>query len=132
MVPLPRYTTMAGIPVTQLLDSKTIEHIVERTKNGGAEIVNLLKTGSAYYAPSASVVEMVESIVFDQKRILPCCVKLQGEYGITDLFVGVPVCLGAEGMERVIEVQMTSEEKQAFDKSSAAVKELIQAVKRFI
>jgi len=132
MVPVPNYTTMAGIPITQLLSKDIIDKIVDRTKNGGAEIVNLLKTGSAYYAPSVSVVDMVESILFDLKRVLPCCVKLEGEYGIKDLFVGVPVILGAKGVEKVIEVKLEAEQKQALEKSSAAVAELIQSTKRFL
>ncbi|MCB0308332.1 MAG: malate dehydrogenase [Bdellovibrionales bacterium] len=132
MVPVPGYSTMAGIPISQLLDQKTIDAIVDRTRKGGAEIVNLLKTGSAYYAPSASVIEMVEAIIYDQKRILPCCVKLEGEYGINGLYVGVPVCLGEGGVERVIEVELSQDEKNALEKSSSAVSELMEAVARFL
>ena len=126
MVPLPRYSTVAGIPITELLDSATVEAIVSRTAHGGAEIVKLLGTGSAYYAPGSAVVEMVEAILKDKKKILPCCAYLQGEYGISDLFVGVPVKLGARGMEQIIEIKLTAAEQAALNQSAAAVRELVE------
>ena len=125
MVPLPRYSTVAGIPLPDLLSKEKIEGIVTRTRKGGAEIVNLLKTGSAYYAPSAAVVQMVEAILKDKKKILPCAAYLEGEYGISGLFVGVPVKLGARGIEQIIEINLTAEEKAALDKSAASVRELV-------
>jgi malate dehydrogenase len=125
MVPLPRYSTVAGIPLPALLSKEKIEAIVSRTRKGGAEIVNLLKTGSAYYAPSAAVFEMVEAILKDKKKILPCAAYLEGEYGLTGLFVGVPVKLGAKGIEQIIEIKLENDEKAALDKSSASVRELI-------
>src|SRR5215468_7350769 len=125
MVPLPRYSTVAGIPLPDLLPKDKIDQIVERTRNGGAEIVNLLKTGSAYYAPSAAAVEMVEAILKDKKKILPCAVYLEGEYGIKGLFVGVPVKLGAKGAEEIIQIKLTAEENAALQKSAASVKELV-------
>ena len=125
MVPLPRYSTVAGIPLPDLLPKERIDAIVERTRKGGAEIVNLLKTGSAYYAPSAAVVEMVEAILKDKKKILPCAAYLEGEYGINGLYVGVPVKLGARGVEQIIEIKLTAEEKAALDKSAASVRELV-------
>jgi len=125
MVPLPRYSTVAGIPLPDLLPREKIDAIVTRTRKGGAEIVNLLKTGSAYYAPSAAVVEMVEAILKDKKKILPCAAYLEGEYGISGLFVGVPVKLGARGIEQIIEIKLTAEEKTALDKSAASVRELV-------
>ncbi|HEX7473511.1 MAG TPA: malate dehydrogenase [Candidatus Limnocylindrales bacterium] len=125
MVPLPRYSTVAGIPITELLSPERIQALCERTANGGAEVVALLKTGSAFYAPAASVFEMVESILLDRKRVLPCAVLLNGEFGTRDLFVGVPVVLGAGGMERVIEVALTADEQAAFDRSAGAVRELV-------
>jgi malate dehydrogenase len=125
MVPLPRYSTVAGIPLPDLLPAEKIEAIVTRTRKGGAEIVNLLKTGSAYYAPSAAVVEMVRAILLDKKKILPCAAYLEGEYGIKDLFVGVPAKLGARGVEQIIEIKLTRDEKAALDKSAASVRELI-------
>lgn len=125
MVPLPRYSTCAGIPVTELLPKETIDKIVERTRNGGAEIVQLLKTGSAYYAPSAATLEMVEAILKDKKKILPCAVYLEGEYGISNLFVGVPVKLGARGVEQIIEIGLTLEERAALQRSASAVQELV-------
>ncbi len=124
MVPLPRYSTVAGIPITELMDAETIARLVQRTRDGGAEIVKYLKTGSAYYAPSAAATEMVEAILKDKKKILPCAAYLQGEYGITGLFVGVPVKLGSSGIEQIIEIKLTPEEKAALDKSAAAVTEL--------
>ena len=125
MVPLARYSTVAGIPLPELLPQEKIDAIVTRTRKGGAEIVNLLKTGSAYYAPSAAVVEMVEAILKDKKKILPCAAYLEGEYGINGLFVGVPVKLGAKGIEQIIEIKLTPDEKAALDKSSASVRELV-------
>src|SRR5918999_3858170 len=128
MVPLPRYSTVAGIPLPDLLDAETIRKISERTANGGAEIVKLLGTGSAYYAPASAAGEMVEAILKDKKKILPCSVFLQGEYGIKDLFVGVPVKLGAKGIEQIIEIKLTPEEDAALKKSAAAVKELTDVI----
>jgi malate dehydrogenase len=123
MVPLISYTTVSGIPVTQLLDRKTLDEIVDRTRNGGAEIVKYLKTGSAYYAPSSGAVQMAEAIVFDQKRVLPCAAWLEGEYGMSGLFLGVPVKLGRGGMEKVLEVELTSKERVDLGKSAEAVRE---------
>jgi malate dehydrogenase len=125
MVPLPRYSTVAGIPLPALMSKEKIEAIVARTRKGGAEIVNLLKTGSAYYAPSAAVFEMVEAILKDKKKILPCAAYLEGEYGVKGLFVGVPVKLGAKGIEQIIEIKLEPDEKAALDKSSASVRELV-------
>jgi len=125
MVPLPRYSTVAGIPLPDLLPKEKIDAIVERTRKGGAEIVNLLKSGSAYYAPSAAATEMVEAILKDKKKILPCSAYLEGEYGIKGLFVGVPVKLGARGIEQIIEIKLTADEKAALEKSAAAVRELV-------
>ena len=119
MVPLPRYSTVAGVPITELLDAATIERIVTRTAGGGAEIVKLLGTGSAYYAPGAAVVEMVDAILKDKKKILPCAAFLQGEYQIHDLFVGVPVKLGARGIEEIVQIALTAEEQRALSKSAA-------------
>ena len=129
MVPLPRYSTVAGIPITELMDQATIDRIVTRTANGGAEIVKLLGTGSAFYAPGSAIVEMVDAILKDKKKILPCAVFLQGEYGIKDLFVGVPAKLGARGLEQVIQITLTPEEQAALDKSASAVKELVDIIK---
>ena len=125
MVPLPRYTTVASIPLPDLLPPERIDAIIQRTRDGGIEIVNLLKTGGAYYAPSAAVVEMVEAILKDQKKILPCSVYLDGEYGLKDVFMGVPVKLGAGGVEQVLEITLTGDEKAALHKSAAAVRELV-------
>jgi malate dehydrogenase len=130
MVPLVRLTNVSGIPLTELLDEATIARLVERTRNGGAEIVKLLKTGSAYYAPSAAAVEMVASILKDKKKVLPCSAYLEGEYGIHGVFAGVPVKLGAEGVEKVYEVSLTPEEQTQFGKSAAAVAELIEVLTR--
>ena len=124
MVPLPRYSTCAGIPVTELLPADQLDAIVKRTANGGAEIVSLLKTGSAYYAPSAAAVEMTEAILKDKKKILPCAAYLEGEYGINGLYVGVPCKLGARGLEQIIEINLTTEERIALQKSAASVQEL--------
>jgi len=128
MVPLPRYSTVAGIPITELMAPERIAALVQRTRNGGAEIVGLLKTASAFYAPSAAAVEMAESILKDKKKILPCAAYLEGEYGIRDLFIGVPVKLGAKGVEQVIEIKLTPEENTALQKSAAAVQELKSAM----
>jgi len=128
MVPLPRYSSVAGIPITELMTPERIEALVKRTRNGGAEIVSLLKTGSAYYAPASAAVEMAESILKDKKKILPCAAYLQGEYGIKDLFIGVPVKLGAGGIEQVVEIKLTAEENAALQKSAAAVQELKNAL----
>jgi malate dehydrogenase len=130
MVPLPRYSTVAGIPITELIPEERIEALVDRTRNGGAEIVSLLKTGSAYYAPASAAVEMAESIIKDKKKILPCAVYLQGEYGLNDLFIGVPVKLGAGGVEEIIEITLTAGEKSALQKSAAAVQELKDVLKK--
>ena len=125
MVPLPRYSTVAGIPITELLSKERIDALVQRTANGGAEVVALLKTGSAFYAPAAAVFEMTESILKDRKRVLPCAVYLQGEFGVDGLFVGVPCVLGSKGMERVIEIELSEDERAAFEHSSGAVRELV-------
>ena len=125
MVPLPRYTTVAGIPVTELLDSPTIDRIVRRTRDGGAEIVGHLKTGSAYYAPAAAITEMVKSIVRDKKRILPCAAWLTGQYGIHDLFVGVPVKLSAGGVESIIEIGLLPDESAALHASAEGIRESV-------
>lgn len=129
MVPLPRYSTVAGIPITELLSQATIDRLVKRTRDGGIEIVNYLKTGSAYYAPSAATVLMAESIIKDKKRILPCAVYLQGEYGINDNFVGVPVKLGRRGVEEIIQIKLTPEEQAALHKSADEVKSQIARLK---
>ncbi len=129
MVPLISYTTVSGIPITQLMDQATLDAIVDRTRNGGAEIVKHLKTGSAYYAPSSGAVQMVEAIVNDQKRILPCSAWLEGEYGMKGLFLGVPVKLGRNGIEKVLEVTLTADERAALDKSAQAVREPMSVVK---
>jgi malate dehydrogenase len=128
MVPLVSYTTVSGIPIADLLPKDKLDQIVQRTRDGGIEIVNYLKTGSAYYAPSASAIQMVESILRDKKRILPCCVWLEGEYGIKDTMVGVPVILGRGGVEKVIEVRLTASEREALHKSASHVKEQIAKV----
>ena len=128
MVPLARYSTVAGIPITDLMDESTIARLVQRTRDGGAEIVKYLKTGSAYYAPSAATTEMVEAILKDKKKILPCAAYLQGEYGIQGLYVGVPCKLGAQGLEQIIEIQLTRDEAAALHKSGEAVKELCAVI----
>ena len=128
MVPLVRYTTVAGIPVSELLPKAKLDAIVQRTRDGGAEIVSLLKTGSAYYAPSAAGAQMVDSILLDKKRILPCCAYLQGEFGVQGFFVGVPVKLGAKGIEQVMEVKLTPEEEKQFMHSVDSVKELVKVM----
>jgi malate dehydrogenase len=128
MVPLPRYSTVAGIPITELMDAATIERLVQRTRDGGAEIVKYLKTGSAFYAPASAVTEMVEAIIRDKKKILPCAAYLEGEYGISGLFVGVPCKLGARGIEDVVEIKLAPEEAAALKNSADAVKELVSVI----
>ena len=130
MVPMPRHCSIGGAPLTEVLDKGTVDKIVERTRNGGAEIVGLLKTGSAYYAPAASAVQMAEAILFDQKRVLPCAAYLQGEYGAKELFIGVLCRLGGNGMEKVIELKLNDEEKAGLNKSIHAVQELVVALKK--
>ena len=129
MVPLPRYSTVAGIPITDLLSKDRIDALVTRTANGGAEIVNFLKSGSAYYAPGASAVEMVEAILKDKKKILPCAAYLNGQYGVRGLYVGVPVKLGRAGVEQIVEITLTPDEQAAFKKSADAVRELVDKLK---
>jgi malate dehydrogenase len=128
MVPLPRFTTVKGIPITELLSKGKIDEIMHRTKNGGAEIVSLLKTGSAYYAPAAASCQMVKSILFDEKRLLPCSAYLGGEFGINDIFVGVPVILGKNGIDKIVEFDLTPEEKTLFYKSATAVSTLLEKI----
>ena len=128
MVPLARYSTVAGIPITELIPTDRLEALIQRTRDGGAEIVKYLKTGSAYYAPSAATVEMVEAILKDKKKILPCAVYLQGEYGIDGFYIGVPCKLGAAGLEQIVEIKLTAEEDAALKKSAAAVKELCAVI----
>ncbi len=130
MVPLSRYSTVAGVPITELLPADRVRALEERTANGGAEIVGLLKTGSAFYAPAAGAFEMVEAILLDRKRVLPCAVRLQGEFGVDGLFVGVPVVLGRSGMERVFEIELTDDERAAFQRSADAVRELVEVLAR--
>jgi malate dehydrogenase len=132
MVPLVRLSSVSGIPLTELLDQATIDRLVQRARDGGAEIVKYLKTGSAYYAPSSGAVEMVESILKDQKKVLPCAAYLEGEYGLRDLFVGVPVKLGARGIEKVYEIKLQPDEQAALEKSAKAVQELIGVIKQKI
>ncbi|MCH8286153.1 malate dehydrogenase, partial [candidate division KSB1 bacterium] len=129
MVPLARYSTVAGIPLPELIKPDRLEAIIDRTRKGGGEIVALLKTGSAYYAPAASVVEMAESIVKNKNRVLPCCVWLQGEYGHKDIYMGVPVKLGRNGIEEIYQITLTDEEQALFDKSAEAVREVTGIVK---
>jgi malate dehydrogenase len=130
MVPLPRYSSVAGIPITELMSPDRIEALVERTRKGGGEIVGLLKTGSAYYAPASAATEMAEAILKDKKKILPCVTYLEGEYGINKLFIGVPVKLGKQGVEEIIQIQLTAEENEALQKSAQAVKGLMDDLKR--
>ena len=130
MVPLPRYSTVAGIPITELMPPDRIEALIKRTRNGGAEIVGLLKTGSAYYAPASAATEMAEAILKDKKKILPCVTYLQGEYGINDLFIGVPVKLGSSGVEEIIEIKLTDDENEALQNSAKAVQGLVEDLKR--
>lgn len=131
MVPLPRYSTVAGIPITELISEDRINAMVERTRNGGAEIVNLLKSGSAFYAPASAAVEMAESIIKDKKKILPCAAYLEGEYGIHNLFIGVPVKLGSKGIEKIIEIKLTDSEKSALNISVESGKKLVEQLKKF-
>jgi malate dehydrogenase len=128
MVPLARYSTVAGIPITELMDAETIERLITRTRKAGGEIVGLLKTGSAYYSPSASAVAMVKAVLLDQKRIFPCTVYLSGEYGIDGLYVGVPIKLGAGGVEEIIEIKLTADEQAALNRSADAVRELVRKI----
>jgi malate dehydrogenase len=128
MVPLKRYTSIGGLPITELLDEQSIEQLIERTRAGGAEIVGYLKTGSAYYAPAASVAKMVESIVKDEKRLIPAAAYLQGEYGYSDIFLGVPILLGKNGVEKVMEIELSEQERNALDRSAEAVKAGIKSL----
>jgi malate dehydrogenase len=130
MVPISRLTSVGGIPLSELLDQATIDRLVQRARDGGAEIVKYLKTGSAYYAPSSSAVEMAESILKDKKKVLPCAAYLEGEYGIKGLYVGVPVKLGAKGIEKIYEIKLQSDEQAALEKSAAAVQELVDVIKK--
>jgi malate dehydrogenase len=130
MVPLPRYSTVAGIPITELISPERIAAIVDRTRNGGAEIVGLLKTGSAYYAPASAAVEMAEAILKDKKKVLPSAALLEGEYGIEGLFIGVPVKLGKDGIEEIIEIELSREEEEALRHSAAAVRKVVDDMKR--
>jgi malate dehydrogenase len=129
MVPLPRYSTVAGIPITHLLPKETIDRLIQRTRDGGGEIVNLLKSGSAFYAPGASVVQMVEAIVRDKKRVLPCTAYLEGEYGLRDIYFGVPVKLGVGGVEQIIEIELTVDERSALQASAKEVEDTIKQLK---
>ncbi len=129
MVPLPRYSTVGGVPIPELLSKEKLDAIVQRTRDGGAEIVNYYKTGSAYYAPSAAVVEMVDAVIKDKKKILPCAAYLQGEYGLRDVYVGVPVKLGRRGVEEILEIRLLEDEKAALAKSAEAVRELFRILK---
>jgi malate dehydrogenase len=128
MVPLPRYSTVAGIPITELMSKERLDQLVQRTRDGGAEIVKHLKTGSAFFAPSAAAVEMAEAILKDKKKIMPCAAYLDGEYGIKGLYVGVPCKLGANGIEEVVQIKLTAEEQAALQKSADAVKELVAVI----
>jgi malate dehydrogenase len=130
MVPLARLTSVSGIPLSELMDQATIDRLVDRARNGGAEIVKYLKTGSAYYAPSSAAVEMVESILKDKKKVLPCAAYLEGEYGVNGLYVGVPVKLGSRGLEKIYELKLNADEKAALAKSAAAVQELVDVIKK--
>ena len=130
MVPLVRYTTAGGIPISELMAEEKVDQLVQRARQGGGEIVALLKSGSAYYAPSAAVTQMVEAVLLDKKRILPACVYLEGEYGINQLCVGVPIKLGAQGVEQIIQIQLTAEEKAALDRSAASVRELVDIMRK--
>jgi len=130
MVPIVRLSSVSGIPLTELMNQATIDRIVDRTRNGGAEIVKYLKTGSAYYAPSASAVEMAEAILKDKKKVLPCSAYLEGEYGIDGLYVGVPVKLGAAGVEKIYEVKLSDDEMAMLKKSAAAVQEMVDVLKQ--
>jgi malate dehydrogenase len=132
MVPIPSCTSVGGIPVTQLIDRARLDQIVDRTRNGGAEIVSLLKTGSAYYAPAAATAQMVEAVVRDKKRLIPCAAYCDKEYGVGGFYVGVPIVLGASGVERIIELDLAADEKAAFQKSVNAVKELVAAMAKLV
>jgi len=130
MVPITRYTTVAGVPITELMKPDRVEALVQRTRTGGAEIINLLKTGSAYYAPASAAVAMAEAIIKDKKKIMPCAVYLEGEYGIRDLFIGVPVKLGVRGVEEIIQVKLSPEDQTALENSANAVRQLVEDIKR--
>lgn len=130
MVPLARYSTVAGIPLTELLPEDRLNALIARTRSGGAEIVKLLKTGSAYYAPSAAATEMVESILKNKRKILPCAAYLEGEYGVNGLYLGVPIKLGSNGVAQIVEIDLTDEEKTALDKSAHAVQDLVDVLKK--
>ncbi len=132
MVPLPRYTTVAGVPLTELLPSADLQALIQRTRDGGAEVVKLLKTGSAFYAPASSVADMVQAIVLDEKRLLPACVRLSGHYGLKDVFCGVPVRLGADGIEQIVEVPLSAEEKSALAASAKGVRADMEAADAFL
>lgn len=129
MVPMPRFTTVKGVPITNLMTEEMVDSLIKRTRSGGAEIVNLLKTGSAFYAPAAAAYEMVKAILFDEKRMLPCAVYLDGQYGVKDAYVGVPVILGAKGVERIIELELNEKERADFNSSVSAVKSLLDIIK---
>jgi malate dehydrogenase len=131
MVPLPRFTTVAGIPITQILDKPVIDRMVDRTRKGGAEIVGYLKTGSAYYAPAASVSEMIEAVITDRKTLAPCACYLRGEYGIKDLFIGVPALLGKNGIERIVELDLEKEEIKQLRESANAVRKGVEELDTF-
>lgn len=130
MVPLIRYTTVKGVPITELLARNRINSFIERTQNGGAEIVSFLKTGSAYYAPAASTVEMIRAVLYDEKRLLPCSALLDGPYGISGLFIGVPAYFGKNGVEKIVELQLTEGERELLEKSAASVKDLLSVLKK--
>jgi malate dehydrogenase len=130
MVPLPRYSTVAGIPITELLPPERVQALADRTANGGAEVVALLKTGSAFYAPAASAIAMAESYLKDKKRVLPCAAYLNGEYNVKDMYVGVPVVIGSKGVERIDEIELSGKDREAFDKSVGAVQGLVDACKK--
>jgi malate dehydrogenase len=132
MVPLPRFSTVAGIPITELLSGERIEALVDRTRKGGGEIVGLLKSGSAFYAPASAAAEMAEAILKDKKKILPCAAYLEGEYGISDIFMGVPVKLGRKGAEEVIQIKLTDQERSDLNGSAEAVKQLVADVRQFM
>ena len=129
MVPMPRFTTVRGVPITELLGKDRIEALVERTRNGGAEIVSLLKTGSAYYAPAAAVFQMVEAVLLDKKRMMPCSAYLDGEYGVRGIYTGVPVIMGSAGIEKIVELNLNEQEKKDFEKSVGAVRTLVEKLK---
>jgi malate dehydrogenase len=129
-VPLPKYSTVEGKPITELMDKEKVDALVERTRKGGAEIVGLLKTGSAYYAPASSIVEMIDSIVNDRKKTLPCAAYLNGEYGVNGYFIGVPAKLGKDGVEEIVEIELSEDEKKAFEKTAEHVKELVSKISK--